>query len=159
MRVTHGFISPDGPCALTIGNFDGLHRGHLAMLEKLKREADARQLPTCVLTFEPHPREFFNLAQAPARLTSLREKAELLQSAGIDRLHVLRFNTTLAALSPDAFIAQIPVNTLHARWILVGDDFRFGAKRAGDFNLLQSLGKKHGYDAEYLPTVTVDGVR
>jgi riboflavin kinase/FMN adenylyltransferase len=159
MRVTHGFISPDGPCALTIGNFDGLHRGHLAMLEKLKREAAARALPTCVLTFEPHPREFFNPAQAPARLTSLGEKAELLKTAGIDRLHVFRFNKAFASLSPEAFIEQALVNTLHARWILVGDDFRYGAKRAGDFKLLQSLGSRYGYEAEHLPTVTVDGIR
>jgi riboflavin kinase/FMN adenylyltransferase len=159
MRVTHGFISPDGPCALTIGNFDGLHRGHLVMLDKLKRAASARALPTCVLTFEPHPREFFNPAQAPTRLTSLREKAELLKSAGIDRLHVFRFNKSFAALSPEAFIEQALVNTLRARWILVGDDFRFGAKRAGDFRLLESLGSQHGYEAEYLPTVTVDGIR
>jgi riboflavin kinase/FMN adenylyltransferase len=159
MRVTHGFISPDGPCALTIGNFDGLHRGHLAMLEKLKREASARALPTCVLTFEPHPREFFNPAQAPARLTSLGEKAELLKTAGIDRLHVFRFNKAFASLSPEGFIEQALVNTLHARWILVGDDFRYGTKRAGDFNLLQSLGNRYGYEAEHLPTVTVDGIR
>jgi riboflavin kinase/FMN adenylyltransferase len=159
MRVTHGFISPDGPCALTIGNFDGLHRGHLAMLEKLKREAAARALPTCVLTFEPHPREFFNPAQAPARLTSLGEKAELLKTAGIDRLHVFRFNKAFASLSPEAFIEQALVNTLHARWILVGDDFRYGAKRAGDFNLLQSLESRYGYQAKHLPTVTVDGIR
>jgi riboflavin kinase / FMN adenylyltransferase len=159
MRVTHGFISPDGPCALTIGNFDGLHRGHLAMLEKLKREAAARALPTCVLTFEPHPREFFNPAQAPTRLTSLGEKAELLKTAGIDRLHVFRFNKAFASLGPEAFIDQALINTLHARWILVGDDFRYGAKRAGDFALMQSLGGRYGYEAAHLPTVTVDGIR
>lgn len=159
MQITHGFTSSDGPCALTIGNFDGLHRGHLAMLEKLKVEASARGLPTCVLTFEPHPREFFSPAQAPTRLTSLREKAELLQVAGLDRLHVLRFNQTLAALSPEAFIQQAVVKTLDARWILVGDDFRFGAKRAGDFALLKAAGAQHGFEAEFLPTVTVGGVR
>lgn len=159
MRITHGFISPDGPCALTIGNFDGLHRGHLAMLEKLRQEAATRKLPACVLTFEPHPREFFNPAQAPARLTSLREKAELLQSAGLDRLHVFRFDRAFASLSAEAFIEQALVKTLHAKWILVGDDFRYGAKRAGDFALLQTLGRRYGYEADSLPTVTVDGIR
>jgi riboflavin kinase/FMN adenylyltransferase len=159
MRITHGFISPDGPNALTIGNFDGLHRGHLAMLEKLKQQAAARNLPTCVLTFEPHPREFFSPAQAPARLTSLREKAELLRDAGIDRLHVFRFDKTFSSLSAEDFIKEALVNTLHARWILVGDDFRFGAKRAGDFDLLKSMGSQYGYEADFLHTVTVDGSR
>jgi riboflavin kinase / FMN adenylyltransferase len=159
MRITHGFVTPDGPCALTIGNFDGLHNGHLAILDRLKREAHARSLPTCVLTFEPHPREFFKPDQAPARLTSLREKAELLQAVGIDRLHVFRFNQAFASLSAEAFIEEALVKALHARWILVGDDFRFGAKRAGDFDRLHALGKRYGYQAEYLSTVTVGGVR
>jgi riboflavin kinase / FMN adenylyltransferase len=159
MQITHGFTSPDGPCALTIGNFDGLHLGHLAMLEKLKAEASVRRLPTCVLTFEPHPREFFSPAQAPTRLTSLREKSELLKTSGVDRLHVLRFNQALASLSPEAFIEQALVKTLGARWALVGDDFRFGAKRAGDFALLKAAGEQHGFEAESLPTVTVEGVR
>ncbi|HYP67828.1 MAG TPA: bifunctional riboflavin kinase/FAD synthetase [Thiobacillaceae bacterium] len=159
MQITHGFTSPDGPCALTIGNFDGLHLGHLAMLERLKAEATARKLPTCVLTFEPHPREFFSPAQAPARLTSLREKAELLQVSGLDRLHVFRFNQAFAALSPHAFIDRALVKTLGARWVLVGDDFRFGAKRAGDFALLKAAGEEQGFVAEFLPTVTVEGVR
>ncbi len=159
MQITHGFTTSNGPYALTIGNFDGLHRGHLAMLEKLKAEASARGLPTCVLTFEPHPREFFNPAQAPTRLTSLREKAELLQATGVDRLHVFRFNRMFAALTPETFIEQSLVQTLDARWVLVGDDFRFGAKRAGDFALLEASGRKHGFEAEFLPTVTVEGVR
>lgn len=159
MQITHGFTSPDGPCALTIGNFDGLHRGHLAMLEKLKAEASARRLPTCVLTFEPHPREFFSPSQAPTRLTSLREKSELLKTSGVDRLHVLRFNRALASLSPEAFIEQALVKTLGARWVLVGDDFRFGAKRAGDFALLKAAGEQHGFEVEFLPTITVEGVR
>ena len=159
MQITHGFTSSNGPCALTIGNFDGLHLGHLALLEKLKAEASVRGLPTCVLTFEPHPREFFSPAQAPTRLTSLREKAELLQVTGVDRLHVLRFNQALASLSPDAFIERALVKTLGARWVLVGDDFRFGAKRAGDFDLLKAAGNRHGFETEFLPTVTVEGVR
>jgi riboflavin kinase/FMN adenylyltransferase len=129
------------------------------MLEKLRAEASARGLPACVLTFEPHPREFFSPAQAPARLTSLREKAELLKTRGVDRLHVLRFNQALASLSPRAFIEQALVKTLGARWVLVGDDFRFGAKRAGDFDLLKAAGNQHGFEAEFLPTVTVEGVR
>jgi riboflavin kinase/FMN adenylyltransferase len=155
MRITHGFQSPGVPHALTIGNFDGLHVGHQAMLARLQDVARSRGLASCVLSFEPHPREFFAPADAPARLSSLREKAELLRSLGIDRLHVFRFNRSFAALSADAFIEKVLADTLQARYVLVGDDFRYGAKRAGDFALLARAGQKLGFDAEFLPTVEV----
>ncbi len=163
MRITHGLQAGNSPAsaphAVTIGNFDGLHRGHQAMLARLKEEAARRGLPSCVLTFEPHPREFFAPAQAPARLSSLREKSELIRGAGIDRLHVCRFNQRFASLSPDDFILQVLVNSLGARWLLVGDDFRFGAKRAGDFALLKEAGARLGFEVESLPTVSVEGKR
>ncbi len=163
MRITHG-LQPGGspasaPHAVTIGNFDGLHRGHQAMLARLKEEASRRGLPSCVLTFEPHPREFFSPAQAPARLSSLREKSGLIEAAGIDRLHVCRFDRRFSSLSPDDFIQQILVNALDARWLLVGDDFRFGAKRAGDFALLKEAGARLGFEVESLATVNVAGRR
>lgn len=163
MRISHG-LQPSGnpasaPHAVTIGNFDGLHRGHQAMLARLKEEAAKRGLPSCVLTFEPHPREFFAPSQAPARLSSLREKSELIRTAGIDRLHVCRFNQRFASLSPDEFIERVLVETLGARWLLVGDDFRFGAKRAGDFALLQESGAKLGFEVESLATVSVENKR
>lgn len=163
MRITHG-LQPGGspasaPHAVTIGNFDGLHRGHQAMLARLKDEAARRNLPSCVLTFEPHPREFFAPAQAPARLSSLREKSELIRAAGIDRLHVCRFNQRFSSLSPDDFIQQVLVNSLGTRWLLVGDDFRFGARRAGDFALLKEAGARLGFGVESLPTVSVEGKR
>jgi riboflavin kinase / FMN adenylyltransferase len=159
MRITHGFYPPGMPHAVTIGNFDGLHLGHQAMLTRLLDVARARGLPSCVLSFEPHPREFFAPAQAPARLSSLREKAEMLRGRGIDRLHVFRFNRAFSSLSADQFIEQVLVRTLQARYVLVGDDFRFGAKRAGDFSLLERAGQQFGFDAEFLPTVEVAGER
>ena len=159
MRITHGFRPLGTPHAVTIGNFDGLHLGHQAMLARLQDVAQTRGLPTCVLSFEPHPREFFAPDQAPARLSSLREKAEHLQRLGIDRLHVFRFDRAFSALTADAFIEQVLGRTLQAHYVLVGDDFRYGAKRAGDFSLLQSAGQSLGFDAEFLPTVEVAGER
>jgi len=159
MRITHGFRPLGTPHAVTIGNFDGLHLGHQAMLARLQDVARARGLPTCVLSFEPHPREFFAPDQAPARLSSLREKAEHLQRLGIDRLHVFRFDRAFSALTADAFVEQVLGRTLQAQYVLVGDDFRYGAKRAGDFALLQSAGQSLGFDAEFLPTVEVAGDR
>jgi riboflavin kinase / FMN adenylyltransferase len=159
MRITHGFRSLGIPHAVTIGNFDGLHLGHQAMLARLQGVARARGLPTCVLSFEPHPREFFAPDQAPARLSSLREKAEILRRFGIDRLHVFRFDRAFSALSADAFIEQVLGRTLQARYVLVGDDFRFGARRAGDFALLQRAGQSLGFDADCLHTVAVAGER
>jgi riboflavin kinase / FMN adenylyltransferase len=159
MRITHGFRPLDTPHAVTIGNFDGLHLGHQAMLARLQDVARARGLPSCVLSFEPHPREFFAPEQAPARLSSLREKAEHLQRLGIDRLHVFRFDRAFASLTAEAFIEQVLGTTLEARYVLVGDDFRYGAKRAGDFALLKQEGERLGFDAEFLPTVEVAGER
>ena len=159
MRITHGFRPLGTPHAVTIGNFDGLHLGHKAMLARLQDVARARGLPTCVLSFEPHPREFFAPEQAPARLSSLREKAECLQRLGIDRLHVFRFDRAFSSLTAEAFIEQVLGRTLQARYVLVGDDFRYGARRAGDFALLKEKGRSLGFDAEFLPTVEVSGER
>ena len=159
MRITHGFRPLGAPHAVTIGNFDGLHLGHQAMLARLQAVARTRGLPSCVLSFEPHPREFFAPAQAPARLSSLREKAECLQRLGIDRFHIFRFDRAFSSLSPEAFIEHVLGRTLQARYVLVGDDFRYGAKRAGDFALLQQTGAGLGFDAECLPTVEIAGER
>ncbi|HUX31633.1 MAG TPA: bifunctional riboflavin kinase/FAD synthetase [Thiobacillus sp.] len=159
MRITHGLTPLGTPHAVTIGNFDGLHLGHQAMLARLQDVARARGLPSCVLSFEPHPREFFTPEQAPARLSSLREKAECLQRMGIDRLHVFRFDRAFSALSAEAFIEQVLGTTLQTRYVLVGDDFRYGARRTGDFALLKQAGQSLGFDAEFLPTVEVAGER
>ncbi len=145
--------------ALTIGNFDGVHLGHQAMLARLRAVASARGLVPCAMTFEPHPREFFAPDQAPTRLTSLREKLELLADQGVERVQVCRFDYRFAQTTAEEFIERILVRGLGARWILVGDDFRFGARRAGDLVLLKQRAAAHGYEVEAMPTVVHAGVR
>ena len=160
MLLTHGAASAAlPPVALTIGNFDGIHRGHQAMLERLGSEARKRGLTSCVLTFEPHPREFFSPQAAPTRLASLREKYELLAARGVERLHVLRFDKAFAALPPEVFIEQVLVGRLKARWLLIGEDFRFGARRSGDIGLLEKLAGRFGYELQAMPTVMHAGAR
>src|SRR5260221_14350089 len=133
MLLTHGAASAAlPPVALTIGNFDGIHRGHQAMIERLGSEARKRALMSCVLTFEPHPREFFAPQAAPTRLPSLRENLELLAARGVERAHVQRFDSPFEALAPEAFAEQELAKRVKARRLLIGEDFRFGAKRAGD---------------------------
>ncbi|THF62422.1 bifunctional riboflavin kinase/FAD synthetase [Pseudothauera nasutitermitis] len=144
---------------LTIGNFDGVHRGHQALLGQLVDKARALGLPATVLTFEPHAREFFSPADAPARLSNLREKLLLLAAAGVDRVHLCRFDARLAALSADAFIDDILIAGLGVRHLFIGDDFRFGARRQGDFALLRSAGERHGFGVEAMPTLALDGER
>jgi len=160
MQVTHGSIAPGSSrLALTIGNFDGVHLGHQAMLERMVSRARALQLPSCVLTFEPHPREFFTPATAPARLSRLRDKLELMAAAGVGRVHVARFDARLAALAAGRFVEDIVARGLRAAWLLVGRDFRFGAKRGGDFALLEQLAARHGIELEAMPEIAVQGER
>ena len=147
------------PVALTIGNFDGVHLGHQAMLIRLKDAAKRLGLPACVMTFEPHPREFFAPDQAPARLTSLREKLKYLIQAEVDCIHVCRFNYDFARISPEQFITRILNQELSVRWLLVGDDFRFGARRAGDFSMLQAHSAANGFTLEVMPSVAIDNQR
>jgi riboflavin kinase/FMN adenylyltransferase len=151
-------------CALTIGNFDGVHRGHQAMLALLTAEARQRGLHSCVLTFEPHPRDFFSRRLgkpelAPTRISTLRDAMTALASCGIDRAVVMRFDETLAALSPQAFVERILVDGLRARYVLVGDDFRFGARRAGDYAMLDAAGGVSGFDVARMMSYEVHGVR
>ena len=147
------------PIALTIGNFDGVHLGHQAMLARLRAAASARGLSACVMTFEPHPREFFAPDQAPVRLTTLREKLELLAQYGVDRVQVCRFNFALAQVTAQEFIERILVRGMGVRWLQVGDDFRFGARRAGDLAMLKAFAPGYGYEVEAMPTVLLDGER
>jgi riboflavin kinase/FMN adenylyltransferase len=154
MQVTHGFLRSGGaPTGLTIGNFDGVHRGHRAMLDRLVAKARALGVPCGVLTFEPHPREFFSAATAPTRLSRLREKLELIAEAGIDRTHVLRFGAQLAAMSAERFIEDVLLRGMGVRWLLVGRDFRFGAKRVGDFEMLKAAGARQGFGVEAMDDV------
>ena len=128
------------PCALAIGNFDGMHLGHQALLKALNAFSQAHFLTPAVMTFEPHPREFFTPQTAPARLCSMREKLEYFADAGVERTYVCRFNARFADLSADEFMQAILRNSLNARTILVGEDFRFGAKRAGTVSDFQQAG-------------------
>jgi riboflavin kinase/FMN adenylyltransferase len=136
-----------------------VHLGHGALVGCLGELARAAGLPPTVLTFEPHPREFFAPASAPARLTTLREKLELLGEAGIAQVMVCRFNSAFAALSAGEFIDRVLVQGLKVRHLIIGDDFRFGKGRAGDFALLQAAGARHGFAVEAMGSVTVDGER
>lgn len=144
---------------LTIGNFDGVHRGHQALLKMLTDKARSLALPAVVLTFEPHPREFFFPASAPARLASLREKLLLLAGCGVDRVHVCRFDSRFAAITADEFIDRILVRGLGVRHLIIGDDFRFGAKRQGDFAMLKAEGVSRRFAVEAMPTLDIDGER
>lgn len=160
MVVTHGSLQRSaGRCALTIGNFDGVHRGHRALIDRVTAKARELRLTTCILTFEPHPREFFTPDAAPARLTRLRDKLALLAGSGVERVHVARFDARFAALSARRFIEEVVVHGLGARWLLVGRDFRFGAGRAGDFATLQAAAERLGFALESMPDVQFDGVR
>ena len=147
------------PVALTIGNFDGVHLGHQAMITRLIDAASRLELAACVMTFEPHPREFIAPDQAPTRLTSLREKLELLAKSKIDSVRVYRFNYNFAKINPEEFITRILNKELSVRWLLVGDDFRFGAKRAGDFALLQALSTQNNFEVAEMPSIVIDGQR
>jgi riboflavin kinase / FMN adenylyltransferase len=160
MQVIRGVPAlPAGPCALTIGNFDGVHLGHQAMLAQLRAAAEARKLPACVMTFEPHPREFFTPHDAPARLTSLREKLELLANFGVDRTYVCPFNRHFSSLTAQQFIEDLLVARLQTRWLLVGDDFRYGARRAGDFAQLAEAAPCAGFELSTMASFTHQGER
>jgi len=166
MQIFRGFRHPGvaGACALTIGNFDGVHRGHQAMLALLSTEAKQRDLPSCVLTFEPHPRDYFaGIARkpelAPARIGTLRDKLAQLAASGVDQTIVLPFDARLASQSPDEFIQRVLVDGLGARYVLVGDDFRFGAKRAGDYAMLDAAGDALGFDVARMNSYEVHGLR
>jgi riboflavin kinase / FMN adenylyltransferase len=147
------------PAALTIGNFDGVHRGHRAMLERLMNAARTRDLRATVLTFEPHPREVFNPPTAPTRLSSLREKLELLAEVGIEHVHVQRFSRAFATTAPQDFVHGLLREGLDVRWVLVGEDFRYGARRAGDLAQLRRAGEARDFDVQTMPTVEIGGTR
>jgi riboflavin kinase/FMN adenylyltransferase len=144
---------------LAIGNFDGVHLGHVALVDRLVKAARHFGLTPTVLTFEPHPREFFAPQSAPARLTTLREKLELLNECGAEQAMICRFDADFATLSAEAFVEQVLVRGLQVRHVFIGDDFRFGQGRKGDFHLLQTEGLRHGFSVEAMGSVIVDGER
>ncbi|HVL36663.1 MAG TPA: bifunctional riboflavin kinase/FAD synthetase [Burkholderiales bacterium] len=160
MVVTHGSLQrARGRCALTIGNFDGVHRGHRALIERVIAKARELRLTSCVLTFEPHPREFLASGAAPPRITSLRDKLELMAATGLDRVHVERFDARFAALPGQRFMEDVLARGLGARWLLVGRDFRFGERRAGDFAALEAAAPRLGFEVQAMPDVQLEGVR
>lgn len=153
IRGLHTLPQFDRGCVATIGNFDGVHRGHRAVFRRLIEIARRRRVPATVITFEPQPMEFFAPDRAPPRLTRLREKARVIAEDGIDNLLVLRFDRRLAELPADAFVSRLIVDGLRAHYLLVGDDFRFGHRRGGNFALLQQLGSQQGFEVASLNTV------
>ncbi len=161
LRIYH-HLPPAGqrsPCALTIGNFDGVHRGHQAILARVRETAQTRGLTPSVMTFEPHPREYFaQLHQrpelAPTRISGLRDKVASLARAGMEQVLIEPFDARLAEMSANAFIEDLLVTGLQTRWLLVGEDFRFGHKRSGDIDLLREAGLAHGFEVATLADVT-----
>ncbi len=146
-------------CVATIGNFDGVHRGHQAVIGQLIEKAREFRLQAAVMLFEPQPQEFFQPATAPARLTRFGEKFRVLQRCGVDRVLCMRFNARLASMSAREFIRRILVDDLEVRYLVVGDNFRFGKDRQGDFALLQQAGREYHFDVAPMQTVNVDGQR
>lgn len=153
IRGLHNLHACHRGCVATIGNFDGVHLGHRAVFRRLLEVARAHQAVATVITFEPQPMEFFAPTQAPARLTRLREKARIMAEDGIGQLVVLGFDRKLAALAPETFVTRLLIEGLGVRYLLVGDDFRFGHQRAGDFQLLRAYGERFGFAVASLPTV------
>ena len=160
MLVYRGFAqTAPSATVLTIGNFDGVHLGHRALLARLTAAAAKAGLPAAVLTFEPHPREFFAPHSPPSRLSTLREKLALIADDGGDLAYVCHFNARFAAFGPEEFIERVLVGALRVRHLIVGDDFRFGARRAGNFALLREAGAHLGFQVEAMESVTLNGER
>lgn len=159
IRGQHNLRQRHQGCVLTIGNFDGVHRGHQALIAQARARALALGVPLAVLTFEPTPREYFCPEQAPGRVATFRSRVALLAEQGVDRLILQRFDRRFAAYSAEAFVEELLVRKLQIKAIIIGDDFRFGAQRRGDLELLRQLGGQHGFSAEGLATVALAGER
>jgi|TARA_B110000967_G_scaffold39642_1_gene39371 riboflavin kinase/FMN adenylyltransferase len=161
-KIIRGFhnLSPSSEgCVATIGNFDGVHLGHQAVLSQLALKGDMLGLPATVITFEPQPTEFFLPAKAPPRLSRFREKVEALRSYSIEQLCVLRFNEVLAGMSANDFIQKLLVKGLNVRYLVVGDDFKFGKDRKGDFALLKKMGEEHNFQVVNMHTFAIAETR
>jgi len=166
MKVFRGLpnAASRAPCALTIGNFDGVHRGHQALLTRVREAASKLDLEAAVMTFEPHPREFFaqlagDPSKAPTRIANLRDKLQSLDNAGIDRVIVEHFNAHFAAMPAQDFVEKVLVQGLHVKWLMVGEDFCFGARRSGNVETLLEAGRQYGFQVETLPAVMSGGTR
>lgn len=155
----HNIKAKHRECVATIGNFDGLHQGHQSVIQSLIKLGQQLQQPTCVILFEPHPQEFFYGDKAPARLMRLGEKIKYLQQLNIDRVLCLRFNKRLAECTADRFVKEILIDKLGVKGLIIGDDFRFGKRRQGDFVFLQNLGREYGFKVFSTPTVLLKNER
>jgi riboflavin kinase/FMN adenylyltransferase len=159
IRGLHNLKPRHRGCVATIGNFDGVHLGHQAVIGQLAEKAEALGLPTAVILFEPQPQEYFSPDKAVPRLTRLREKLMALRRYAVDRVLCLQFNDALASMEPEEFIRRILLEGLGVRYLVVGDDFRFGCKRRGDFAMLAEAGARHGFQVVNMHTVAFDGER
>jgi riboflavin kinase/FMN adenylyltransferase len=159
IRGLHNLTPAHRGCVATIGNFDGVHLGHQAVLGQLAEHGATLGLPTTVITFEPQPQEFFAPATAPSRLTRMREKITALGRFSVHRMLLLPFTPQLAEMDAEAFVQRLLVEGLGVRYLVVGDDFRFGAGRKGDFQLLQEVGRREGFHVAHMHTFAIDGER
>lgn len=159
IRGLHNLTPRHHGCVATIGNFDGVHLGHQAVLGQLAEKGAELCLPSVVITFEPLSREYFAPASAPPRLTRFRERFKALRRFSVDRVLVLPFNRKLAALSADEFVRRVLVEGLGVRYLVVGDDFRFGAGREGGFDRLCRAGERHGFEVVNMHTFSLGGER
>ncbi|MEY8203616.1 MAG: bifunctional riboflavin kinase/FAD synthetase, partial [Bermanella sp.] len=158
-RGLHNIVPFEQGCVLTIGNFDGVHIGHKQVLHKLKQQGQQLNLPTVVMVFEPQPKELFDAEGAPARLSNVADKSVLLASEKIDALACMAFNARFRGLSAQQFVEQVLVKGLNVKALIIGDDFRFGCDRGGDFGYLQEAGKQHGFSVLATNTVQQQGER
>jgi len=159
IRGLHNLQTEHRGNVVTIGNFDGVHLGHQAIIAQLKKHATKHQVPATLITFHPNPQEFFAKDKAPARLTTFHDKTQLLKTYGVDRIICIPFNQKLAELNPHEFIDQILLKGLHTKHLVIGDDFRFGKNRQGDFHLLKVSGQQNNFDVEDTPTYLIDNQR
>lgn len=162
MNVINGLkslVDTRTPCVATIGNFDGLHLGHQAILKRLKQHADTRQLPLVVISFEPLPAEYFAQDTPPTRIYPFRDKVKRMSALGVDDFLCLRFDTQLANYEATAFVENILIDALNVSYLAVGDDFKFGYKRQGNFSLLQQLGQANNMQVHAIDTQCFDGER
>ncbi len=159
IRGLHNLRPRHRGCVATIGNFDGVHLGHKAVLDQLADKAHALSVPALVMIFEPQPQEFFAPEKVPARLTRLREKLRALDLDQVNRVLCVRFDARFAAISAAEFVQGILVDGLGVRYVVVGDDFRFGHARQGDFQFLQASGRQHGFEVGRRDTFSTDGAR
>lgn len=159
IRGIYNILPSHRGCVLAIGNFDGVHLGHQALLKHLIEEGKKRNLPTVVMIFEPQPLEFFAQDKAPIRITRFRDKVQQIQAAGIDYLLCVKFNKAFAQMTAEQFITTLLVHKLGVQYVLSGEDFCFGRQRQGNLAMLQAAAKQYGFTAEVAPTLTVSDHR